>query len=85
MDAKISPKEAMESLKGTTTGEKNELLFSKAGRNYHNEPDIFKKGTVVVRAKGSSIESQKYKSRDVVATHEDIIGDTFWKVNAILN
>ena len=34
---------------GTNSGAKNELLFSRFGINYNNEPELFRKGTVLVR------------------------------------
>ncbi|KAK7985398.1 tRNA-His guanylyltransferase, partial [Apiospora saccharicola] len=41
--------EAEEFLKGTLSKDKNEILFSKFHMNYNNEPEIFKKGSVVFR------------------------------------
>ena len=34
---------------GTLAADKNEILFSKFHINYNNEPEIFKKGSVVFR------------------------------------
>jgi len=42
-------KEAHDTLKGTTSAEKNKILFEQFAINYNNEPDIFKKGTVAVK------------------------------------
>jgi tRNA(His) guanylyltransferase len=36
-------------LKGTVSSDKNEILFSRYGINYNNEPELFKKGSVVFR------------------------------------
>ncbi|KAK1783877.1 Thg1 C terminal domain-containing protein [Copromyces sp. CBS 386.78] len=36
-------------LKGTFSADKNEILFKKFGINYNNEPEIFKKGSVIFR------------------------------------
>ncbi|KAL1838112.1 hypothetical protein VTJ49DRAFT_3017 [Mycothermus thermophilus] len=41
--------EAEKTLKGTFAADKNEILFSKFGINYNNEPEMFKKGSVVFR------------------------------------
>ncbi|KAK8061541.1 tRNA(His) guanylyltransferase [Apiospora phragmitis] len=41
--------EAEEFLKGTLSKDKNEILYSKFHMNYNNEPEIFKKGSVVFR------------------------------------
>ncbi|KAF2476112.1 Thg1-domain-containing protein [Lindgomyces ingoldianus] len=45
MDARSAEQE----LAGTVSSEKNEILFSRFGINYNNEPDIFKKGSVLYR------------------------------------
>lgn len=45
----ISNVEAEESLKGTLSSDKNEILWSRFGVNYNNELEIFKKGSVVLR------------------------------------
>ncbi|KAI1766638.1 tRNA guanylyltransferase [Hypoxylon sp. FL1150] len=45
----IDAKEAENLLKGTLAADKNELLFSKFQINYNNEPEIFKKGSVIYR------------------------------------
>ena len=36
-------------LQGTLSSDKNEILFSRYGINYNNEPELFKKGSVVFR------------------------------------
>ncbi|KAJ4297017.1 tRNA-His guanylyltransferase [Collariella sp. IMI 366227] len=41
--------EAEKMLKGTYAGDKNEILFSKFHINYNNEPEMYKKGSVVFR------------------------------------
>ncbi|KAK0731401.1 Thg1 C terminal domain-containing protein [Lasiosphaeris hirsuta] len=41
--------EAEKTLNGTFSADKNEILFSKFSINYNNEPEIFKKGSVVFR------------------------------------
>ena len=45
----MSPTAAEEQLKGTVSSDKNEILWSQFGINYNNEPDMFKKGSVVFR------------------------------------
>ncbi len=45
----LTPKEAENRLIGTLSSDKNEILFTEFGINYNNEPDIFKKGTVIIR------------------------------------
>lgn len=46
---KMSNTEAENLLKGTVAGDKNEILFSRFQINYNNEPEIFRKGSVVFR------------------------------------
>ena len=46
-------------LKGTVASDKNEILFSRFGINYNNEPEIYRKGTVV------------YRSYETVASNRD--------------
>lgn len=41
--------QAEKALVGTVSSDKNELLFSKYGINYNNEPAIYKKGSVIFR------------------------------------
>ncbi|KAF2812839.1 tRNAHis guanylyltransferase [Mytilinidion resinicola] len=45
LDAKAAEKE----LVGTLSADKNEILFSRFKINYNNEPDMYKKGSVVFR------------------------------------
>jgi tRNA(His) guanylyltransferase len=41
------------------SADKNEILFSKFKINYNNEPDIYKKGSIVFRDVSSSIHSSE--------------------------
>ncbi|KAF2638245.1 Thg1-domain-containing protein [Massarina eburnea CBS 473.64] len=45
----MDPRDAEKELSGTVSSDKNEILFSRFGINYNNEPDIFKKGSVIYR------------------------------------
>ena len=36
-------------MQGTLSADKNEILFSRFGINYNNEPEIYKKGSVIFR------------------------------------
>ena len=38
-----------DSSQGTVSSDKNEILFSKFHINYNNEPEMYKKGSVVFR------------------------------------
>jgi len=45
----MSNTEAEKELQGTVSSDKNEILFRRFGINYNNEPEIFKKGSVIYR------------------------------------
>ncbi|MCJ1322904.1 tRNA-His guanylyltransferase [Xylographa vitiligo] len=45
----LTPTRAEEELKGTVAADKNEILFTKYGINYNEEPEIFRKGSFVYR------------------------------------
>ncbi|KAH7001650.1 tRNA guanylyltransferase [Ilyonectria destructans] len=45
----LDNKEAEKTLAGTVAADKNEILFSRFSINYNNEPEIFKKGSVIFR------------------------------------
>lgn len=80
----MANKKAEQRLNGTVSKEKHELLFSKFGINYNDEPEIFKKGSVVIRQKCSidvvdeSGTVSKRERTEVVVVHCDIIRDQFW-------
>ncbi|PHH92838.1 hypothetical protein CDD83_4510 [Cordyceps sp. RAO-2017] len=45
----LDNKDAEKALAGTLASDKNEILFSRFQINYNNEPDMFRKGSVVFR------------------------------------
>ncbi|KAH7390747.1 tRNAHis guanylyltransferase-domain-containing protein [Phaeosphaeria sp. MPI-PUGE-AT-0046c] len=45
----MGPREAEQKLSGTYAADKNEILFKEFGINYNNEPECFRKGTVLYR------------------------------------
>jgi tRNA(His) guanylyltransferase len=45
----MSTTAAEDELKGTVAADKNEILFSRFAINYNNEPEMFRKGSVVFR------------------------------------
>lgn len=86
-----TPAEAEADLLGTLAKDKHEILFLRCNINYNNEPEMFKKGTVVVRsyenwapdaADASARQKQrqeKQRRKAVVSQlHTDIIKDAFW-------
>ncbi|CAH1153359.1 unnamed protein product [Phaedon cochleariae] len=76
----LTTAEAEKRLCGTFSADKHEILFSEFNTNYNNEPDIYKKGTVLLRKR---IKDPKHgKRRQVVLPlHEDLIQDSFWEKN----
>jgi tRNA(His) guanylyltransferase len=46
----LSEHEAHEKLKGSFAKDKNEILFSQFGINYNDEPEMFRKGSVILRS-----------------------------------
>ncbi|KAF2839354.1 tRNAHis guanylyltransferase [Patellaria atrata CBS 101060] len=46
----LDNEDAERELAGTLAKDKNEILFSRFGINYNNEPEIFRKGSVVFRS-----------------------------------
>ncbi|PTB40546.1 Glucose-responsive transcription factor [Trichoderma asperellum] len=45
----LDNKEAEKTLAGTLAADKNEILFSRFKINYNNEPEMFKKGSIIFR------------------------------------
>lgn len=54
-------------LRGTLSKDKNELLFSRFGINYNNEPEFFKKGSVVIREKRNLILKRMEEKPDTIS------------------
>ncbi|KAM4037711.1 putative tRNA(His) guanylyltransferase isoform 2-T2 [Anomaloglossus baeobatrachus] len=90
----LTPAEAQDRLKGTLSGQKNEILFSEFNINYNNEPEMYRKGSVVIWEKVNEISKKVIKvphlaeEKEVevcrvrnqpVVLHCDIIGDSFWE------
>ncbi|KIW63542.1 hypothetical protein PV04_08535 [Phialophora macrospora] len=56
---------AEEHLKGTVSGDKNEILWSRFGINYNNEEEMYKKGSVVFREYALEEEASTRAADDV--------------------
>mmetsp|Transcript_11392 Transcript_11392/g.41694 ORF Transcript_11392/g.41694 Transcript_11392/m.41694 type:complete len:262 (+) Transcript_11392:83-868(+) len=82
----LSAAAAQLQLKGTTTNDKNELMFDRYGINYSKLPAMFRKGSVLVREREEVLVKtsdegftvNRMRSR-VAILHEDIIQDHFWE------
>lgn len=68
----ISEKDAHGQLKGTTSAQKNKILFENFGINYNNEPEIFKKGTIIIKPNFEPI-------------HTDIFHKEFFESNNLID
>jgi len=85
--------EAQAQLKGTLTEHKNELLHSKFGVNYAALPELYRKGSTLIRRHVLTEVKKMTDGRPVMRErpsipilHEDIIKDGFWIDNPhILN
>lgn len=73
-----STREAEGILKGTLSKDKHEILFTKFGINYNNEPQLFRKGSFLAKCPSSSDAGEKEIQNEVITFHEDIIGEGFW-------
>lgn len=83
---KYTTAQAEERLSKTLSSDKNEILFKEFGINYNNEPELFRKGTVLFRKRTDddannkiSVTNQTAKSRHTISYENvDIIGQEFW-------
>ncbi|KFD71874.1 hypothetical protein M514_08131 [Trichuris suis] len=64
--------EAQARLRGSTSADKNELLFSMFNTNYNNEPQLFRKGTVLWRGQDGET---------ILSDNISLIADSFWQDN----
>ncbi|CAH6719985.1 tRNA(His) guanylyltransferase [[Candida] jaroonii] len=66
----MTNQQAEDRLNGTVSSDKHEILF-KLGINYNNEPEMFKKGTVLVKEKEKRWVVKEY--------HVDVVKEEFWE------
>ncbi len=59
---------AAKTLDGTFSADKNEILFSKFSINYNNEPEIFRKGSVIFRDVSQPVPPYVLLSRKTLLT-----------------
>lgn len=75
----IPNKQASSLLTGTTASDKNEILFSKFNINYNNEPEAFKKGTVLLYSKTLPVLNNCHLlTKNIYKYNGDLIKDSFW-------
>uniref|UniRef100_A0A2H1WME5 tRNA(His) guanylyltransferase n=1 Tax=Spodoptera frugiperda TaxID=7108 RepID=A0A2H1WME5_SPOFR len=73
----LTPAQAEKRLCGTVSADKNEILFQEFQINYNNEPEIFKRGTLLVRKTIPNNNLDK-QNNVIVDTHDDMLKDRFW-------
>lgn len=80
-----TPAEAQRLLKGTSTGDKNEILWLHQ-INYQLLPEQFRKGTTIIRQKQMQVVKHQTDGTPVerlvitpLVLYEDIISDSFWE------
>mmetsp|Transcript_18089 Transcript_18089/g.29336 ORF Transcript_18089/g.29336 Transcript_18089/m.29336 type:complete len:261 (+) Transcript_18089:827-1609(+) len=86
----MSETEAEKELSGTVSKDKHEILFSRFHINYNDEPEIFRKGSVIMEKdetssgedaeKNDGSKKKRPKRTKIVrqVTHIDIMKDSFW-------
>ncbi|EDO47952.1 predicted protein [Nematostella vectensis] len=81
----VTQTKAEERLCGTVSSDKNELLFSEFDVNYNNEPELYRKGSILIwvqkneaSTEENTTDKKKRIRRKVTTLHTDIIGDGFW-------
>lgn len=67
-------------MKSTVPSQKHEALIQSFGIDYNGEPDVFKKGTVLVRKLVSALDDGKLKQY-VIPLYCDLSDENFWKEN----
>ncbi|XP_076439664.1 putative tRNA(His) guanylyltransferase [Babylonia areolata] len=94
----LSHTQAQERLKGTMSSDKNELLFSHFKINYNNLPELYRKGTILIRSQGSSVpdtptgrgvtlvENHMHTKAgpSILVLHGDFITKQFWEQHPVL-
>ncbi|CAG9784341.1 unnamed protein product [Diatraea saccharalis] len=83
LEGKLSPMQAEKRLCGTLSADKNEILFSEFNINYNNEPEIFRRGTLLLRKMVLDSCNDKLKTL-IVDTHCDMLKNKFWEEHACL-
>lgn len=70
--------EAQEDLSGTYSSDKNEILFSRFGINYNNLPQMYRKGTILLRKNVEVPKLDGKRTQAIVPFFIDLIQDEFW-------
>lgn len=78
LDGGLTNTQAQEELSGTFSADKNEILFSKFGINYNNLPEMYRKGTILLRKNVEVPNSNGKRTQVIVPFFTDLIRDPFW-------
>ncbi|WFD08407.1 tRNA(His) guanylyltransferase [Malassezia vespertilionis] len=70
--------EAHETLKGTFSSDKHEILYTRFGINYDKLPALYRKGTTLVWAPVPGQQPRSKPKTELRSLHVDIISDAFW-------
>lgn len=70
--------QAQEDLSGTYSSDKNEILFTKFGINYNNLPQMYRKGTILLRKNVEVPKMNGKRTQAIVPFFTDLIRDPFW-------
>lgn len=81
LDGGRTNNQAQEELSGTYSGDKNEILFSQFGINYNNLPEMYRKGTILLR-KNVLHPNLNKRYQMIVPFFTDLIRDPFWIENS---
>lgn len=73
----FSPADAQTKINGTSSAEKNEILFG-VGLNYNDQPAQHRKGSFLYWSKEEMLENGKRERSRLVTHFGDIIQDAFW-------
>ncbi|XP_026757081.2 probable tRNA(His) guanylyltransferase [Galleria mellonella] len=79
----MSPTQAEKRLCGTVSANKNEILYNEFHINYNNEPDIYKRGTLLLRKIINNQDTNKTYTV-IVDIHDDMLKEIFWKEHSTL-
>ena len=74
-----SEKQAHETLKGTVSSDKHEILHRQYSINYDRLPALFRKGTTLAWHEHPAGTDKKKSKAELRTLHVDIIGPAFWK------
>lgn len=78
LDGGLTNTEAQNKLSGTYSSDKNEILFSSFGINYNNLPQMYRKGTILMRKHVEVPDTDGKRTQVIVPFFIDLIRDQFW-------